>query len=106
LSFGRRVLVIRTVFSAAFGTKARALLLAGMPLLAAGGCTQMLASGQNANGVRMHQQGLYQGAVERFQQAIVTDPNNGDGYYNLAATYHQLGKQQNNDSYLAQAETY
>lgn len=81
------------------------LLCAALPLLA-GGCTQMLASNQNASGVRLHQQGYYQGAVERFQQAILTDPNNGDGYYNLAATYHQLGKQQNNPSYLQQAETH
>jgi tetratricopeptide (TPR) repeat protein len=79
-------------------------LLVAAPL-ATTGCTQMMASGQNANGVRMHQQGQYQAAVERFQQAIVTDPMNGDGYYNLAATYHQLGKQQNNESYLQQAET-
>lgn len=81
------------------------ILLAGLSLLS-GGCTQMVASGQNANGVRLHQQGFYQGAVERFQQAIRTDPNNGDGYYNLAATYHQLGKLQKNDSFLQQAESY
>ncbi len=98
--------MIRTSHSMAWGRQARAFVLAGLPLLAAGGCTQMLASNQNANGVRLHQQGLVQGAVERFQQAIVTDPNNGDGYYNLAATYHQLGKQQSNDSYLQQAENY
>ncbi len=72
----------------------------------AAGCTQMMSSGQNANGVRLHQQGFYQGAVERFQQAILTDPNNGDGYYNLAATYHQLGKTQSNDSFVQQAESY
>lgn len=70
------------------------------------GCTQMMSSGQNANGVRLHQQGFYQGAVEKFQQAILTDPNSGDGYYNLAATYHQLGKTQNNESFLQQAESY
>jgi len=74
--------------------------------LGTAGCTQMVASGQNASGVKLHQQGLYQGAVERFQQAILSDPNNGDGYYNLAATYHQLGKTQKNDAFLQQAETY
>lgn len=74
--------------------------------LGTSGCTQMMASGQNANGVRLHQQGFYQGAVERFQQAILTDPANADGYYNLAATYHQLGKTQNNESFLQQAESY
>lgn len=88
----------------AFGWRFVEILLAAAPLLCTG-CTQMMASGQNANGVRLHQQGYYQGAVERFQQAILTNPNHGDGYYNLAATYHQLGKQQNNESYLQQAET-
>lgn len=86
------------------GARIAKLFLAAIPLLASG-CAQMMASGQNASGVKLAQQGYYQGAVERFQQAILTDPNNGDGYYNLAATYHQLGKQQNNESYLQQAET-
>lgn len=86
------------------GVRLAVLFLAAAPFWGAG-CTQMMASGQNASGVAMHRQGQYQGAVAQFQQAIVTDPNNGDGYYNLAATYHQLGKQQNNQAYLQQAET-
>lgn len=87
-----------------FGVRFVGLLVATAPFWASG-CTQMMASGQNANGVRLHQQGYYQGAVERFQQAILTNPTDGDGYYNLAATYHQLGKQQQNEAYLQQAET-
>ncbi len=33
----------------------------------------------------MYEQAYYQGALERFQQAIQTDPSNPDAYYNLGA---------------------
>lgn len=74
-------------------------------LAAASGCGFM-AQGQNAEGVRLHQQGNYHGALERFQQAIQSDPNNPDAYYNLAATYHRLGKLSGNRLELEQAESY
>lgn len=64
----------------------------------------MVAHGQNADGVRLYQQGYYQGAIQRFQQATATDPNDPDGYYNLAATYHRLGKLNGRKEDLAQAE--
>lgn len=54
----------------------------------------------------MFQQGQYQGAVERFQQAIATNPKNPDGYYNLAATYHRLGKLSQRQQDLDQAESF
>jgi tetratricopeptide (TPR) repeat protein len=44
--------------------------------------------------------------LQRFQQAIQSDPNNADGYYNLAATYQQLGKLHQRKTDLAQAESY
>ena len=47
---------------------------------------------------------LIQQFLQKFQQAITTNPNNADGYYNLAATYHQLGKMNNDQSLLVQAE--
>ncbi len=53
----------------------------------------------------MYQQGFYQGALQQFQQAMATDPNNPDGYYNLAATYHRLGKLNNRRQDLDQAES-
>jgi tetratricopeptide (TPR) repeat protein len=74
-------------------------------LLTSSGC-QLMSHSQNADGVRMFQQAYYQGAQQRFQQSIQTDPNNPDGYYNLARTYHQLGKLHNQKSDFQQAESY
>jgi tetratricopeptide (TPR) repeat protein len=66
----------------------------------------MVANTQNSDGVRMFDQAYYQGAQQRFLQAIQSDPNNPDGYYNLARTYHQLGKLHNQPADLQQAESY
>ena len=74
-------------------------------LLGLGGCNFM-AQGQNAEGVRMHQQGSYPQALQKFQQALYSDPNNADAYYNMAATYHRMGKLSNNRIELDQAEGY
>jgi Flp pilus assembly protein TadD len=60
---------------------------------------------ENAEGVRLYQQGYYQGAMQRFQQALQSDPNNADCYYNLAATYHRLGDLHHQKSDLGQAES-
>lgn len=80
----------------------RALLLA-VPLLV--GC-QMASHGLNSEGVRLHAQGDYQNASKRFLQAVANDPNNADGYYNLAATYHSLGKVTGRQADLLQAENF
>ena len=82
-----------------------ALLTLCCPLGACAGC-QYASHGQNAEGVRLYQQAYYQGALQRFQQAIQTDPQNADGYYNLAATYHQLGKLHKKPNDVTQAESY
>ncbi len=74
-----------------------------LPLLAGCGFN---AKSQNAAGVRMYQQGFYAGAQQRFQQAIYNDPNNGDSYYNLAATVHKIGRVNQSQSELDQAESY
>lgn len=66
----------------------------------------MVSNTQNSDGVRMFEQAYYQGAQQRFVQAIQSDPNNPDGYYNLARTYHQLGKLHNQPADLQQAESY
>jgi tetratricopeptide (TPR) repeat protein len=76
-----------------------------MAMLGASGC-QMVSNQQNADGVKMFEQAYFQGAAQRFQQAIQSDPNNPDSYYNLARTYHQLGKLHNQKSDLQQAESY
>jgi tetratricopeptide (TPR) repeat protein len=72
---------------------------------AAGGCS-MVSNSQNSDGVRMFEQAYYQGAQQRFLQAIQSDPNNPDGYYNLARTYHQLGKLHNQPADFQQAESF
>jgi len=79
--------------------------LAAWALVAAALCgCQYTASGKNAQGVQNYQSGRYQEAAQYFQQAIQQKPYDGDAYYNLAATYHQLGKTNKNAADLAQAE--
>ena len=80
--------------------------MASLCLLAAGGCGGIAAQSRNAEGVRLYEQGRYQEAVQQFQWAVNTDPQNADGYYNLAAVYHRLGALRNDRSQLAQAEQY
>lgn len=72
-------------------------------LATAGGC-QVAASGYNVAGVRAVEEGQPVAAVNQFQKALSHDPQNADAYYNLAATYHQMGKQQNDTNMLHQAE--
>lgn len=77
--------------------------LAGSVVCCLGGC-QWASSGQNAVGARLYQQGHYTSAMQEFQKAIASDPTNPDGYYNLAASYHQQGKQRGDAEALKQAE--
>jgi Flp pilus assembly protein TadD len=76
-----------------------------LPLLGLVGC-QFASPGQNAEGVKMFQQAYYQGALQKFQQAIESDPHNPDGYYNLGATYYQMAKQHGQPIDWQQAEAY
>ena len=79
----------------------------GMSFLicSAGGCSWM-SSGQNSEGVRLFEQGNFDGAAQRFRQAMQNDPQNPDSYYNLAAYYHRQGKTMQRPVDLAQAESY
>lgn len=79
-------------------------LLAAVLLVSTAGCG-MVANTQNAQGVRLYQQGYYPQAIQKFQQATTTDPKDSDGFYNLAATYHRLGKLNNRKEDLVQAES-
>jgi tetratricopeptide (TPR) repeat protein len=81
------------------------LLVLGCSIVLIAGC-QYASHGQNAEGVRLYQQAYYQGALQQFQQAVQTDSQNPDGYYNLAATYHQIGKLHKKPNDLTQAESY
>ena len=79
------------------------LLLAGFCSAMLAGC-QMAARGNNVQGVRAFQQGQHYAAIEHFQQALNTNPNSADAFYNLAATYHELGKLRQDEATLTQAE--
>ena len=82
-----------------------AVLLVGAGLTAAGGCTNFVANSRNADGVTLFQRGQYQDALQKFQEATYADPGNADGYYNLGATYHRLGRLRSQPDSLARAET-
>jgi tetratricopeptide (TPR) repeat protein len=81
-------------------------LMAVAALCAGGLGCQMMSQGQNSEGVRLFEQGHYHAAAQRFHQAIQTDANNADSYYNLAATHHRLGKLYQRPTDLQQAESY
>ncbi len=68
------------------------------------GCS-MMSTGQNTHGVRLYQKGDYYAALNQFQRAMTTNPNDADAYYNMAATLHRLGTTNHNDGMLKQAET-
>jgi tetratricopeptide (TPR) repeat protein len=65
----------------------------------------MAADGSNLEGVRLYQQGQFQPALQQFQKAVTTDPQNADAYYNMAATLHRMGTQKGDQQLLTQAET-
>ncbi len=80
-----------------------ALLLLTVAIPISTGC-QMTANGQNADGARLYQQGQYQAAVQRFQQALANDPSNADAYYNMASAYHRMGTAGRDKATVKQAE--
>ena len=86
-------------------TRTLALLAIAIVAMFSGGC-RAISSTQNVQGVQLYQQGNYQAALQKFQQALTTDPNDANAYYNLAATYHRLGTLQKQKTLLDQAESY
>jgi tetratricopeptide (TPR) repeat protein len=64
----------------------------------------MSANGNNVAGVQNYQLGRFHEAIQSFQQALLDDPNNADAYYNLAATYYELGKRNSDRALLSQSE--
>jgi Tfp pilus assembly protein PilF len=74
-------------------------------LLMAAGCN-VASHGLNSEGTRFFQSGQHQAALDCFQRAIAANPQNADGYYNLGAVYHHLGKANRDNNYYAQAEHY
>ncbi len=84
----------------------RLALVAGLAAAVASSGCRVASNSQNSQGVRMFDQAYYQGAQQRFQEAIQTDPTNPDSYYNLARCHHQLGKLHNQPADFQQAESY
>jgi tetratricopeptide (TPR) repeat protein len=76
------------------------------PVLALTGCGEFMSQQQNASGVRLYQQGQFANALQEFQEATYSNPRDGDGYYNQAATYHRIGKQNHNEADLKLAEKF
>ncbi|HEY4234193.1 MAG TPA: tetratricopeptide repeat protein [Lacipirellulaceae bacterium] len=72
--------------------------------LATTGCSNVQSQAANVEGVKLFQQGNYQQASDRFQQAIAHDPKSPEGYYNLAASLHKTGTLYNRPGDLQQAE--
>lgn len=68
------------------------------------GCNNLNSQALNSEGVRLYQQGNYQQASVRFQEAIAEDPESANGYYNLAASLHKSGTMYNRPNDLQQAE--
>jgi Tfp pilus assembly protein PilF len=75
-------------------------------LLGLTGCGGFTAHERNSEGVRLFQQGHYEEALREFQEATYADSSDADGYYNLAATYHRIGRSEHRQSDLDQAESY
>lgn len=73
-------------------------------LAAACGCNTFVATAYNGQGNELFQQGRYREALVQFQAAVQEDPGNADSYYNLAATYHCLGRYDNRRDEMEQAE--
>ena len=86
----------------------RALLvsLAAAFSLCVAGCGSFTAGGKNSDGVQLYQQGQYQAAIEKFQEAANANPNDPDAAYNLGRVYHRLAAVENDPRAAAQAEQF
>ncbi len=67
------------------------------------GCN-IAATGHNMQGKRLFEQGQFSQALQSFNKAVQANPENADAYYNMAATYYFLGKQNRNTAWTQQAE--
>lgn len=72
-------------------------------LMVSSGCG-MVTTGQNMQGVQLYQRGQLYGAMEKFQHAMASNPDDANAYYNLAAVLHQMGKTNNDSKALQQSE--
>ncbi len=70
------------------------------------GCSSFTAGGKNADGVRLYQQGQYQAAIQKFQEAANANPNDPDAAYNMGRVYHRLATVNNDPKSADQAEQF
>lgn len=75
-------------------------------LAAGSGCSTFASREMNADGVRLFEQSRYPEAIQQFERTIDANPNDADGYYNLAAACHRQGAFSGRVTELAQAERY
>ncbi len=73
-------------------------------LLFLGGCNLGVQQ-HNCAGRQAYEMGQYSNAISEFQRSLQINPRNADSYYNLAASYYAVGKQNKNQQYLQQAES-
>jgi tetratricopeptide (TPR) repeat protein len=104
--FARALLGIeRVTATAVMSTLTLRLTLVGMLLMSAG-CGDFAAQQRNVQGLSLFQQGRFPEALREFQEATYNSPRDADGYYNIAATYHRMGRQTRSDADLKQAEKF
>ena len=58
----------------------------------------------NVAGRQAYELGQYPLAINEFQKSLQLNPRNADAYYNLAASYYAVGKQNKNEQWIKQAE--
>lgn len=68
------------------------------------GCQAYWSKNYNEQGLKHFQRGDYQQALQAFNQARNANPQEPDSYYNMAAAYHQLAKQDGGKQEFEQAE--
>ena len=75
-------------------------------ILLLSGCGSFSAGSKNADGVQFYQQGQYQAAIEKFQEAANANPTDPDAAYNLGRVYHRLAALNGDSKAAVQAEQY
>jgi tetratricopeptide (TPR) repeat protein len=96
------IFLIARRFSGIWGGAARWALVGVLVTLA--GCEKFIADSRNTDGLEYYRQARYQEAIQQFNEATYADPNDPDGYYNLATIYCELGKKDRNPAYFKLAE--
>ena len=59
---------------------------------------------KNADGVRLHQKGDYDGALKAFGEAIAIEPDHANIYRNRAETYRAMNRTDEADTDSAKAD--